>query len=268
MPALHQIAQINVSRMKAPIEDPLMSGFVAQLAAINARADASPGFVWRLQGAGGNATYVRAFDDPLIIVNMSVWESIEDLRAFTYRTAHAAVMRDRARWFERLDTAALALWWVPRGHQPSVEEGVDRLACLRSRGESLLAFSFKKPWPAPVHARAGGDYGGRVFATTTNSENGDAAPGTLFRFQQSERDVWATYHGGRVHEGMLVAVVDEHDGLEVRYHQRDTNGRIRVGRCRTTPTRLEDGRLRLHEDWQWLDGDRSSGAAELDEIRG
>src|SRR4051812_489450 len=99
----HQLAQINIGRAVAPIDSPIMAGFVSQLAEINALADRSPGFVWRLQGDPGDATTLRAFDDPRVLVNMSVWSSIEALRAYVYRSAHAGVMQDRKKWFERFD---------------------------------------------------------------------------------------------------------------------------------------------------------------------
>src|SRR5262245_19377843 len=99
MSDLH-IAQINVARTVAPLDDPQLQGFVSQLAEIKALADRSPGFVWRLQSESGDATSVRAYDDPLIFVNMSVWESLEKLHAYVYRSAHVGVLRDRKRWFE------------------------------------------------------------------------------------------------------------------------------------------------------------------------
>src|SRR2546422_8033077 len=107
------LAQINIGRMKAPLEDPAMAGFVARLDDINALADRSSGFVWRLQTEEGNATYLRPFDDERIIVNMSVWESIDALRAYVYGSAHAEVLRQRREWFEKFDRVFLALWWIP-----------------------------------------------------------------------------------------------------------------------------------------------------------
>src|SRR5262245_10198110 len=97
----YHLAQANVARMVAPLDSPAMAGFVAQLATVNALADRSPGFVWRLATAEGDATAVRAYEDPLILFNLSVWESIESLRAFTYQGGHVGPLRDRARWFER-----------------------------------------------------------------------------------------------------------------------------------------------------------------------
>jgi hypothetical protein len=137
-----QLAQINVGRMRAPLEDAIMRGFVDRLAEINALADASAGFVWRLQTPAGDATYLRPFDDDRILVNMSVWESVEALKDYAYRTAHAEVLRQRRDWFERFTGAAVALWWVPAGHRPGVDEGKQRLAHLEAHGPSQFAFTF------------------------------------------------------------------------------------------------------------------------------
>ena len=118
---MHHIAQINIARMNFPIDSPSMAGFVSRLDEINALADGSPGFVWRLQTPEGNATDLRPYEDERIIVNMSVWESIEALKHYVYRTAHAELLRDRRSWFEQFSGAMLAMWWVPAGHIPSVE---------------------------------------------------------------------------------------------------------------------------------------------------
>ena len=143
MPTYH-LAQINIARMLAPIDDPIMAEFVAQLAAVNALADASPGFVWRLQTESGDATSVKVFDDDRIIVNMSVWESVESLSEYAYKSAHAGVMRDRKRWFEKFDGPYMALWWIPAGHIPTAQEGRERLEHLRQHGETEFAFTFKR----------------------------------------------------------------------------------------------------------------------------
>jgi hypothetical protein len=144
------LAQINVARMIAPLDDPLMAGFVAQLETINAQAEASPGFVWRLQSEAGDATSINAFDDERILINMSVWESIEALHTYTYRSQHAGVFRDRSQWFLPFGRPYLALWWIPAGHTPSPEEGRSRLELLQQQGPTALAFTFKQHFPAPV----------------------------------------------------------------------------------------------------------------------
>ncbi len=139
----HQLAQLNVARMLAPIDSPAMADFVAQLDAVNALADASPGFVWRLVGAGNDATSLRPFDDDFIIVNMSVWESIDALKQYVYRSDHARVLRERAKWFQKMGEAHMVLWWVPAGHVPTVDEARRRLLRLRVHGESQDAFTFR-----------------------------------------------------------------------------------------------------------------------------
>lgn len=123
-----------------------MAEFVASLDPINALADESPGAVWRLQTEDGNATTIRAFDDDRVIVNMSVWESIDHLAGFVYRSAHVDVMRRRREWFERI-RLHMALWWVPIGHIPSVSEAEKRLAHLREHGPTPDAFTFKARFP-------------------------------------------------------------------------------------------------------------------------
>jgi hypothetical protein len=139
------LAQINIGRMKAPLEDPSMHGFMSRLAELNALADRSDGFVWRLKDdAGDGNTYLRPFDDDRIIVNMSVWQSVEQLRAYTYHTVHADVLRQRREWFEKFDGVFLALWWIPIGHIPTIEEAKQRLASLETHGPTSFAFTFKK----------------------------------------------------------------------------------------------------------------------------
>jgi Domain of unknown function (DUF3291) len=149
----HHLAQLNVARAKAPIDSELLSGFVAELEPVNALADAAPGFVWRLQTADGDATSIRAFDDELMIVNMSVWESVEALWEFVYAGDHLAVMRRRREWFERIESH-MVLWWVPAGHIPDVAEAIDRLEHLRAHGPGERAFTFKQRFPAPAAAAA------------------------------------------------------------------------------------------------------------------
>src|SRR5262249_10346693 len=143
-----KIAQVNIARMRGSLEDPVMQGFVSRLDEINALADESPGFVWRLQTDAGNATYLRPYDDDRIIINMSVWETIEDLRNFVYASRHAEVLRQRQEWFERLDAPVVALWWVPAGHIPSIDEAKKRLAHLQEHGPTAFAFSFRSIFPS------------------------------------------------------------------------------------------------------------------------
>jgi hypothetical protein len=147
MKVLH-IAQVNIGRMKGALEDPVMADFVARLDEINALADRSPGFVWRLQSDAGNATYLRPYDDDRILFNMSVWESIEQLKRYVYYTAHVEVLKRRHDWFERFSGAYTALWWVPQGHRPGVDEAKQRLAHLDAHGPTPFAFTFKTPFPA------------------------------------------------------------------------------------------------------------------------
>lgn len=136
------IAQVNVARARAPISDPLMAGFVARLEEINALADASPGFVWRLQTDAGDATSLQPYDDERILINVSVWETPEQLKQYVYRSVHVEVMRERKTWFERFGDVYTALWWIEPGHIPTVAEARERLQYLRDNGESEFAFSF------------------------------------------------------------------------------------------------------------------------------
>ena len=145
-----QIAQINIARMLAPIADPLMAEFVAQLPPINALADESPGFVWRLQSDSGDATSIKVYDDDMIIINLTVWEDVAALQQYVYKSAHSGVMRDRRRWFEEFDGPYYALWLIPAGHLPDPQEGRERLEHLRNHGNSEYAFSFKHIYPKPV----------------------------------------------------------------------------------------------------------------------
>lgn len=152
------IAQVNIGRSRAALEDPIMSGFVARLDEINALADRSPGFVWRLQTEAGNATYLRPYDDDRILFNMSVWESLEQLKHFVYRSAHAEVLRRRHTWFERFSGAYTALWWIPNGHIPGIDEAKKRLAHLDAHGPTPFAFTFGQPFPADAELAAKTDW--------------------------------------------------------------------------------------------------------------
>jgi hypothetical protein len=143
MHANFHLAQVNIGRLVAPLDTPQLKDFVDQLDAINALAERSPGFVWRLQTAEGNATSLRPYDDDLIIVNYSIWDGVDSLRAYVYNSDHVLVLRRRREWFEKFDGAFMALWWVRAGDRPDVFEAKRRLDHLRTQGESLYAFSFK-----------------------------------------------------------------------------------------------------------------------------
>jgi hypothetical protein len=147
MPDYH-IAQVNIGRIKAPLDHPVMEGFVSRLYEINALADNSPGFVWRLQNEAGNNTYLRPYDDDRILFNFSIWETVESLHTYVYKTAHAELLRDRRKWYEQFQGAYMALWWVPRNYIPGVDEAKRRLAHLEEHGPSQFAFTFKKTFPA------------------------------------------------------------------------------------------------------------------------
>ena len=148
MPGFH-LAQVNIGRFIAPIDDPVMEGFRSQLDPINALADRSPGFVWRLQTEDGNATSIRPYDDDRMAINLSVWESLAALQTFVYQSVHVGPLRDRKQWFEPIEGPILALWWVPAGHIPTVVEAVNRLAHLKAHGPTREAFTFRSPFPAP-----------------------------------------------------------------------------------------------------------------------
>ena len=148
-PAFH-LAQINIARARFPIDDPGMAEFMAKLDEINALADAAPGFVWRLQDDSGNATNFQAFDDPLMLINLSVWKSVDALFDFVYKTAHSEVMRRRYDWFEKPNSSHMCLWWTPADEHPTTLDGTTRLLHLSQFGPTGSAFTFKERFPAPA----------------------------------------------------------------------------------------------------------------------
>ena len=148
----YELAQLNIALMKEPLESPRMADFVANLDRINALAESSPGFVWRMQTEGGNATALRPLGDD-ILVNISVWRDVESLNRYVYRSAHAEIMRRRKEWFERMREAWVVLWWIPKGHRPTVAEAAARLELLRAKGPTEEAFTFKRAFLAPDAAR-------------------------------------------------------------------------------------------------------------------
>lgn len=145
----YQLAQINIARLIAPLDDPRIADFVGQLDTINQLAETSSGFVWRLKSDSGNATDLAYNDDPFVIVNMSVWESIDALREFTYQSQHLTVFRERRKWFEKMTTPHYCLWWVPMGHRPKVAEGREKLEHYVRCGSTPEAFWFSEWHPAP-----------------------------------------------------------------------------------------------------------------------
>ena len=147
------LAELNVAQLRRPLDHPDTAEFVAALDHVNGLAEGSPGFVWRLTDESGlSSSYVRASEDPLEIINLSVWETIEQLHDFVFKTGHTEYLRPRREWFQRLDEASLVCWWVPAGYVPTVEEAIERLARLRRDGVSDEAFTMRerRPTPAPV----------------------------------------------------------------------------------------------------------------------
>ena len=150
----YELAQLNIARMKAPLESPTMADFVANLDRINALAESSPGFVWRLQTEEGDATALRPLGEDTL-VNVSVWRDVQSLNSYVYRSAHVEVMRRRKEWFELTREAYVVLWWVPRGHRPDVSEAIAKLEVLRAKGPTPEAFTFRRAFAAPDAAQPG-----------------------------------------------------------------------------------------------------------------
>ena len=148
----YHLAQLNVGRTRVALDDPVMAEFVTNLDRINALAEASPGFVWRLQDDSGNATGISVSDDPHFIVNLSVWDSIDALFEFVYRTGHSEFLARRKEWFEPFGRPYVVLWWIPAGTTPSIEEALRRLDLLAERGPGPEAFTFKKRFGPPSAA--------------------------------------------------------------------------------------------------------------------
>jgi hypothetical protein len=137
------LAELNIGRVRYPLDDPRMVEFVDNLALVNGLAERSQGFVWRLKDANGNATSIRGFDDPRIILNISVWESVEALEHYVWQTVHKRFYGRRHEWFDKMDGAYFVMWWVPVGHRPTVHEAVERLQSLERNGPSDSAFGWE-----------------------------------------------------------------------------------------------------------------------------
>ena len=153
---IHRLAQVNVARLLEPLDSERLSGFVAALDPVNAAAEEAPGFIWRLQSEEGNAISIVAFEWDVgasagIIVNLSVWESVQALTTFVHGPVHRAVLLQRRQWFERMSDATTALWWVRDGELPSTSGAESRVRHLRARGPTPFAFTFKESFPPPAH---------------------------------------------------------------------------------------------------------------------
>jgi len=149
MTAAFHLAQVNISRLLAPLDSELLRDFVEALDPVNAAGDAAPGFVWRLQTEDGDATAVRIFDDPDIIVNLTVWTDLKSLGDFAFGSGHVEIMRRRRTWFARPTEAMVALWWIPAGTRPTVRDAEERLVALRQNGPTPFAFTMRTPFPPP-----------------------------------------------------------------------------------------------------------------------
>jgi hypothetical protein len=137
------IAELNIGRLLYPVDDPRLADFVGNLARVNAMADRMPGFVWRLVGEDpDNSLDVRPFADPTIAVNMSVWETVEQLEAFVWQTVHQRFYNRKAEWFEKLKSDHLVMWFVEEGHIPTLAEAEERLKHLEAHGNSDFAFDW------------------------------------------------------------------------------------------------------------------------------
>ncbi len=145
----YHLAQYNIAKLIEPLDTPRLADFMAALDPLNHLAEKSPGFVWRHQTAEGNSTAIRVRDDPAIIINFSVWESIEALFEYAYHSRHVEIYRRRREFFEQMDLPFAVLWWVPAGHEPSVAEADERLDYLRAHRPTPYAFTFKSRFDAP-----------------------------------------------------------------------------------------------------------------------
>ncbi|WP_137939932.1 DUF3291 domain-containing protein [Chitinivorax sp. B] len=144
------LAQVNIAKTKAPMNDPSMQGYVEQITHLNHLADQSPGFIWRLQSDEGDATAIRLFDDPLIMINLSVWTSLDALTKYVYQGDHLQAVKQRKQWFEPQTSPRLALWWLPAGELPTPGQAKDKLMQLATQGATQTAFTFAHPFQPPA----------------------------------------------------------------------------------------------------------------------
>lgn len=144
MTASRHLAQFNIARMRYPLDDPRMAEFAGNVDRVNALANGIEGFVWRLQDNSGHAMNIRVYDDPMILPNLTVWDSVEALERFVWQTVHRRFYGRRDEWFAPLDGPPLVMWWVPAGHRPAITEGVERLDYLKQHGPSDHAFGWDR----------------------------------------------------------------------------------------------------------------------------
>jgi len=147
---MYHIAAYNIARSKFPMNDPRMDGFNDALDQVNAEAESSKGFVWRLQDDSGNATNINIYDDPHMLVNLSLWESVEDLKAYIYNGDHLAIFQRKKEWFQTMKEAHMVLWWVKQGNLPRAEEAKKKLEYFIQNGPSQEAFGFRNIHSKPL----------------------------------------------------------------------------------------------------------------------
>jgi len=137
-----QLAELNVGYAKYPLDDARMAGFMDNLDRINALAERSPGYIWRMKSDSGNATDINVPGDETMISNMSVWADVQSLGAYVFNTVHGQFYNRRPEWFEAMNRHHFVMWWIPDGHIPTLQEAVDRLAHLQTHGSSDHAFGW------------------------------------------------------------------------------------------------------------------------------
>lgn len=140
--SIHHLAQVNIAKRLAPLDDPIMQDFINNLDKINAIADLSAGFIWRLQDED-KVEAVSVFQDDSLIINMSVWEDLDSLFNYTYNSGHIEVFKRKKEWFSKMKMMHMAFWYIPEGYEPTFQDAKDRLDYLNKHGDSPYAFSFK-----------------------------------------------------------------------------------------------------------------------------
>jgi CHAT domain-containing protein len=142
----YQLAQLNIAKGKERMDHPLLAEFVENISRLNALAEQADGFIWRLKDESGDALAIEAFSDPTIVINMSVWRDVETLKNYVYSSDHLAFMRRKKEWFTKLESNHLVLWWIPKGHIPTIEEAKEKLRHLEEKGSTPEAFAINQPY--------------------------------------------------------------------------------------------------------------------------